>query len=79
VQDRLSVREAEVVAHRARGFTVKETAAHLGIAVSTVKTHLARIYLKLDVVCSVDLVRWVQDHRCQNCPYRRAKGKGRGL
>lgn len=57
---------------------MKEIAAHLAISISTVKTHLSRIFLKVDARCSLDLVTWVRNHKCQNCPYRRANGKRPG-
>lgn len=45
-----SVRELQVLALVAEGFTSAETAVKLGIAQETVKKHLARLYRKLDAV-----------------------------
>ncbi|HRZ54733.1 MAG TPA: response regulator transcription factor, partial [Candidatus Paceibacterota bacterium] len=45
----LSPREKEIVAGLARGYLYKEIAAHLGISVETVRTHLHHIYEKLHV------------------------------
>lgn len=53
----LSRREVEVATYAARGFTVLNIAARLGVAESTVKTHLKRIYKKLDVCSRVELAR----------------------
>ena len=45
----LSPRETEVLDWIARGKRVKEVAAELGVSVTTVQTHLRRIYEKLQV------------------------------
>jgi two-component system, NarL family, nitrate/nitrite response regulator NarL len=45
----LSGREVEIMRCVARGMSAPETAARLGIAPSTVKTHLQRVYRKLGV------------------------------
>lgn len=45
----LSQRELEVLSHLARGFTNQEIADALIIGLSTIKTHLVRIYAKLEV------------------------------
>ena len=45
----LSAREAEVLCFVARGCTYVETAAHMGLAVSTVRTHARNLYVKLGV------------------------------
>ena len=45
----LTARECEILALLASGQSVKEMARSLGISPNTVKTHLARIYEKLDV------------------------------
>ena len=45
----LSAREREVAALAVQGFTVVNIASRLGVADSTVKTHLRRLYRKLAV------------------------------
>ena len=45
----LSEREVEVLGHMAKGAANKEIAAALSISESTVKTHVANIFTKLDV------------------------------
>jgi DNA-binding NarL/FixJ family response regulator len=53
---RLTPRETEVLQSVALGRTNGETAAGLGIACSTVRTHLEHIYTKLEVVNRVEAV-----------------------
>lgn len=53
---RLSPREVEIVASLALGESNKEMARRLGISPNTVKTHLARVYEKLDVQRRVQAV-----------------------
>lgn len=65
----LSDREVQVVRARARGLAYKQIAGELGISLSTVKTHLSRIFVKLDVQCSLELLRRMEAHDCTNCPY----------
>jgi len=45
----LTPRELEVLAWLSRGFSYDETASHLHISKNTIKTHLQRIYSKLEV------------------------------
>ncbi|NRF69822.1 response regulator transcription factor [Aquincola sp. S2] len=45
----LSGKESQVLDLVARGFTYQEVAQHLGVAVTTVQTHVRNIYGKLDV------------------------------
>jgi DNA-binding NarL/FixJ family response regulator len=45
----LSPREAQVLEKIARGFTYGEIAADLGVALSTVQSHVKHLYTKLDV------------------------------
>ncbi len=47
--EKISQREREVLDHLARGFAFKEVADVLGISVTTVGTHVRRIYEKLHV------------------------------
>ncbi len=45
----LTTRECEILELLASGQSVKEMARTLGISPNTVKTHVARVYEKLDV------------------------------
>jgi DNA-binding NarL/FixJ family response regulator len=47
--DRLTGRECEVLALIARGLSNREIAAHLGLSVETVRTHVKRVYMKCDI------------------------------
>jgi len=53
--DLLSPREIEIASAYAQGDTYQVIALRLGIAPSTVRTHLATIYRKLDVSSKLDL------------------------
>lgn len=57
----LSGREREIVGARARGLSYKQIASELGISLNTVKTHFSRIFVKLDVQCSIEMLL-----RCQS-------------
>jgi DNA-binding CsgD family transcriptional regulator len=46
---RLTVREAEIVAHARRGLSNRDVAVALGLSIRTVETHLQRSYVKLGV------------------------------
>ncbi|GGI54788.1 DNA-binding response regulator [Oxalicibacterium solurbis] len=52
----LSVREIQVLERMALGYTMAETAEHLGIAVTTVNTFVRRIYTKLGVCSKVEAI-----------------------
>ena len=52
----LTPREASVFEHLAKGHSQSETAAALNIGVSTVKTHLGRLYEKLGVRSQAELM-----------------------
>lgn len=45
----LSPRECEILEHLASGRSTKEMARELGISPNTVKTHISRVYEKLEV------------------------------
>ena len=45
----LTRRECEILGHLAKGASNKEIARALGVSPNTVKTHIANLYLKLDV------------------------------
>lgn len=58
----LSPRECEILDRLAAGRSNKEMARDLGISPNTVKTHVARIYEKLDVrrrVQAIEKARWL--------------------
>jgi DNA-binding CsgD family transcriptional regulator len=58
----LSPRECEILALLASGGSNKEMARRLGISPNTVKTHIARIYEKLEVerrIQAVEKARWL--------------------
>ncbi|GES33870.1 response regulator transcription factor [Streptomyces angustmyceticus] len=54
--DRLSEREAEVLALVAQAMSNRQIAARLGIAEGTVKRHMRNIFSKLDAVSRIDAV-----------------------
>lgn len=54
----LTERERDVAGAIGRGLSDKEIAAELGIAYSTVRTHLESIYAKLDLRDRAALMRW---------------------
>lgn len=58
-EDSLSPREIEIANAYAQGDTYQTIAAQLGIAPSTVRTHLATIYRKLGVSTKLDLRRQI--------------------
>lgn len=66
---KLSARERQVLGHLIRGRTNKTIAQMLGVSESTVKTHVTRIYEKIEVRTRLDLLSlaiergWVQDSR----------------
>lgn len=53
--ERLTPREREVVALIARGYTYRETAADLGMAVKTLENHMRHIFEKLGVASRYEL------------------------
>ena len=58
----LSPRECEILGLLASGASNKELARTLGISPNTVKTHLARLYEKLEVqkrVQAIEKARWL--------------------
>ena len=59
--ERLTPREREVVALIARGYTYRETARDLGIAVKTLETHVSHIFEKLEVASRHELTRKAYD------------------
>jgi DNA-binding NarL/FixJ family response regulator len=59
----LSEREAEVVRAIARGRTNQEIGAELFISLSTVKTHVASIQLKLALRNRVEIAAWAWENR----------------
>jgi DNA-binding CsgD family transcriptional regulator len=58
----LSPRECEILGLLASGGSIKDMARALGISPNTVKTHVARVYEKLDVqkrIQAVEKARWL--------------------
>jgi DNA-binding CsgD family transcriptional regulator len=59
---RLTERECEILERLASGGSNKELARELGISPNTVKTHVARVYEKLEVqrrVHAIEKARWL--------------------
>lgn len=56
--DRLTAREQEVLRYIARGYSYKETAAALFIAVKTVETHVSAVLRKLQLSSRHELTAW---------------------
>jgi DNA-binding CsgD family transcriptional regulator len=59
----LTERETEVTAAIARGRTNQEIGAELFISLSTVKTHVASIQMKLALRNRVEIAAWAWEHR----------------
>ena len=60
--DDLTRRERDVFDGLCRGLSDKENARHLGVAVSTVRNHVAAIYEKLDVHSRGAVILWARNH-----------------
>jgi DNA-binding NarL/FixJ family response regulator len=58
----LSPTELTVARHVARGLTNRDIAAQMLVSLSTVKTHLTHIFIKLDVTNRTELTRVVLEH-----------------
>lgn len=61
-KDPLTAREQEILALVARGESSPAIARHLGLAESTVKTHLANVYRKTGVQNRVQATRFYLRH-----------------
>jgi DNA-binding NarL/FixJ family response regulator len=61
--DMLTVREREVLRYIARGYSYKEVAHQLHIAVKTVETHVSAVLRKLQLSNRYELTRWATDRR----------------
>jgi DNA-binding NarL/FixJ family response regulator len=61
--DLLTAREREVLRYIARGYSYKEVAHELGIAVKTVETHVSAVLRKLQLSSRYELTRWASDRR----------------
>jgi DNA-binding NarL/FixJ family response regulator len=59
----VSERETDVVRAIARGRTNQEIAAELSVSVSTVKTHVASVQLKLGLRNRVEIAAWARENR----------------
>ena len=55
-EDKLSVREMEVLRHAARGMSNKDIAAELFLSVRTIKAHLSSIFNKLEVASRTEAI-----------------------
>lgn len=60
--EQLTDREAEVLAHLARGRTNREIAEAFVVSEATVKTHVARVLMKLDLRDRVQAVVFAYEH-----------------
>ncbi|WP_295987383.1 helix-turn-helix transcriptional regulator [uncultured Variovorax sp.] len=60
----LTKRERDVFDSLCRGHSDKEIAKELGVALSTVRNHVATIYAKLDVHSRGEALLWARDHGC---------------
>ena len=58
----LSPREREVVSQLAQGYSYAQIAAQLNISENTLKTHIKRIYRKLNVHNRTQAVLAAQEH-----------------
>jgi DNA-binding NarL/FixJ family response regulator len=61
--DLLTARERETLRFIARGYTYKEVASELHIAVKTVETHVSAVLRKLQLSNRYELTRWASDRR----------------
>ena len=61
--DLLTAREREVLRLIARGYTYKEAARELSIAVKTVETHVSAVLRKLQLSTRHELTRWATERR----------------
>jgi len=59
---KLTPREREVVSRIAQGFSNRQIAADLVIAVSTTERHVANILSKLDMRCRSQVATWATQH-----------------
>lgn len=61
--DALSPRELQVMKYIARGSTIKEIAAELGLSDKTISTYRGRIAEKLNLSSNVELTRYAMKHQ----------------
>ncbi len=59
---KLSDREIEIAGRVAQGFTFREISKEIGVAPSTVSTHLYNLYAKLGIRRRAELVAWIKQH-----------------
>lgn len=59
---RLTPKERELLKHLANGSSYADAAEKMGVAVSTVQTHIRSLYRKLDVHSQVQAINKAQDH-----------------
>ena len=60
---KLSDREREIAERVAEGYTFREIGTAIGVAPSTVSTHLYNLYAKLGIRRRAELVTWLRQHR----------------
>jgi DNA-binding NarL/FixJ family response regulator len=60
--ERLTPREAEIVALIGAGLQVKQVAAELGISISSVNTYRTRIFRKMGLSSNAALIRYAMQH-----------------
>ncbi|MGI9643563.1 MAG: response regulator transcription factor [Acidimicrobiia bacterium] len=61
IEHQLTPREREVVTCIIRGYTYREGASHLGMAVKTFESHMAHIFEKLELSTRAELTRRAQE------------------
>jgi DNA-binding NarL/FixJ family response regulator len=71
----LSPRQGEIIHLLLNGHSDKQVALKLDIAVPTVRTHLSRLFSKLDLQDRTELILHVFCHFRKGCP---KKGNGNG-
>jgi DNA-binding CsgD family transcriptional regulator len=60
---KLSEREFQIAKRVAEGFTFREIGGDLGLAPSTISTHLYNLYAKLGIRRRAELIAWLRLHR----------------
>ncbi|MHC4983052.1 MAG: response regulator transcription factor [Planctomycetota bacterium] len=67
----MSPRQNQIARCLFRGLGDKQIAQELGVAVPTIRTHISRLFTKLDVADRVELILFLMQQYCGNyCPHR---------